>query len=214
MAEEFAFPGRLISVDGSRGKDVNAAAAAVAAGLRKSGVECAISRWDASGLFGELSVAAHDDQHISARTLSLVYAADLAFRLRWEIRPVLEAGGTVVAAAYVETAITFGSSCGLSDEWLRELLRFAPAAHLRGRAEERKTDRAWKRRRDRGYPEYAAMILNASSPRTASRRTRRDMIRRLDEMRGRRTFALNKKGIAAIVKAATGTPPAGSRRSA
>ena len=42
------------------------------------------------------------------RTLALVYAADLAFRLRWEIRPVLDAGGVVVASPYVETAVAFG----------------------------------------------------------------------------------------------------------
>jgi len=214
MAQELTAPGRLITVDGSRGKDVDAAAADVAAGLRKAGVDCAISRWDASGLFGELSVAARGDRNISARTLSLVYAADLAFRLRWEIRPVLEAGGTVVAAAYIETAVSFGAGCGLREDWLRQLLRFAPEGDLRGRSEERKSGRPWKRRADRGYPEYAAMLLDASSAGTTSKRTRQDMIRMLDEMRGRRTFKLTKKGIAAMVTAATGTRPDGRRRSA
>jgi hypothetical protein len=214
MAQEITVAGRLISVDGSRGKDVNAAAAAIAAAIRKTGVDCAISRWDASGLFGELLVAAPYEQDASVRTLSLVYAADLAFRLRWEIRPVLDAGGIVVAAGYVETAVAFGASCGLSEEWLRQLLRFAPAADLRGRSEERKSARPWKRRTDRGYPEYAARMVAASAANTASKRTRQDMIRRLDELRGRRTFTLTKKGIAAIVEAATGSRPAAPRRSA
>ena len=40
--------------------------------------------------------------------LLLLYAADLAFRLRWEIRPALAEGYTVVAAPYVETAVAFG----------------------------------------------------------------------------------------------------------
>lgn len=214
MAQAITPPGRLISVDGSRGKDIDAAAAAVAAALRKAGADCAISRWDASGLFGELLVAAPYEQDASVRTLSLVYAADLAFRLRWEIRPVLDAGGIVVAAGYVETAVAFGGSCGLSEDWLRQLLRFAPPADLRGRSEERKSARPWKRRVDRGYAEYAAKMVGASPAKVASKRTRQDMIRRLDELRGRRTFTLSKKGIASIVQAATGSRPAGSRRSA
>lgn len=214
MAQKVTVAGRLISVDGSRGKDVDAAAAAIAEGLRDAGVGCAVSRWDASGLFGELSMAARGDQKVSARTLSLVFAADLAFRLRWEIRPVLEAGGVVVAAAYVETAVAFGASCGLGEDWLRELLRFAPGADLRGRIEERKRGRPWKRRPDRGYSEYAAMVLDAASPAGLPKRARQDMMRRLDEMRGCRTFTLTKKGIASIVKAATGTRPDAPRRSA
>jgi hypothetical protein len=214
MAKKIAAPGRLISVDGSRGKDVNAAAAAIAAALGKAGVACAVSRWDASGLFGELSVGARHEDNISARTLALVYAADLAFRLRWEIRPVLEAGGVVIAAAYVDTAVAFGASCGLKEDWIRKLLRFAPAAGLRARSEERKRGRAWKRRADRGYPEYGAMILARSAPRTSSKRARQDMIRRLDAMNARRTFVVTKQGVDAIVKSAIGTRPGARRRSA
>ena len=50
----------------------------------------------------------------SPRTLLLLYAADLAFRLRWEIRPALDAGQTVIAAPYLDTAFAFGRACGLS----------------------------------------------------------------------------------------------------
>ena len=96
MADQSEYRGRLIAVDGSRGKDTSAAAAAVVAALKAKKIECALSRFDASGLFGELAAAARANRHVSARTLTLVYAADLAFRLRWEIRPVLEAGGVVV----------------------------------------------------------------------------------------------------------------------
>jgi hypothetical protein len=206
MADQVTYPGRLIAIDGSRGKDVNASADAVAAGLRQAGIECVVSRWDASGLFGDLAVAAKSNRNISTRTLSLVYAADLAFRLRWEIRPVLEAGGVVVASQYVETAIAFGAACGLREEWLRELLRFAPAADLRGRAEERKIDRPWKRRTDRGYPEYGAVMLDASAPRKASKRAREKMMQMLDLVRGRKIYQLKGKGLAALVATATGSP--------
>ncbi len=213
MADTIKYSGRLIAVDGSRGKDVAAAANAVAAELERRGVECGISRWDASGLFSELA-ASRDSRTISVRALSLVYAADLAFRLRWEIRPVLEAGGVVIAASYLDTAAAFGVGCGLSGAWLRELMRFAPAPHFQARARERKIDRPWKPRLDRGYAEYAALMLETSPAGAVSKDARRAMMTALDDARGRKVFELNDRGITALGKALTDSRKAASRRSA
>ena len=47
------------------------------------------------------------------RTLLLLYAADLAFRLRWEIAPALDEGRLVIAAPYVATPIALGQAAGL-----------------------------------------------------------------------------------------------------
>lgn len=212
MADQDKHPGRLIVIDGSRGKDTAAGADAVVAALKRDGIECAISRWDASGLFGELAAAARGERDISPRTLALVYAADLAFRLRWEIKPVLEAGGVVVAASYVETAVALGAACGLDESWIRQLLRFAPRPDHRGRALERKIDSPWKRRTDRGYPEYCAALLEGSSVR-ASRRARRDMMALLDRPHGRKVFRLTEKGAASLAAAVTDSRKAASRRS-
>lgn len=85
-----------------------------------------ISWWDASGLFEQLVIAEADAGLPSPRTLLLLYAADLAFRLRWEIEPTLAEGKTVVAAPYVETAIAFGRAAGLAGGWLTSLFSFAP----------------------------------------------------------------------------------------
>jgi len=208
MADQVTYPGRLIAVDGSRGKDVNAAANAIASALKASGVECAISRWDASGLFTELAAGARNDRNISMRSLSLIYAADLAFRLRWEIRPVLEAGGVIIAASYIETVVAFGGSCGLDEQWIRQLLRFAPEPAIHGRSEERKTRRPWKRRTDRGYCEFAAVMLDVSAPGRASHAARRVMISKLDHPRGHTAVELDGKGIARVAKQITGRKPA------
>jgi hypothetical protein len=116
--------GSLISVDGVDAAAVLAAARAVLGARSRGG----ISRWDASGIFQELAVADAAAGTASARTLLLLYAADLAFRLRWQIRPALAAGRTVVAAPYVETAIAFGRASGLQAGWLTNLFRFAPRA--------------------------------------------------------------------------------------
>ncbi len=201
MAQETQSPGRLIAIDGSRGADVVKAAASLVEELRQRGVACAVSRWDASGLFGELAQAG-EPAAVSPRTLSLVYAADLAFRLRWEIRPALDTGAVVIAAPYVETAIAFGAGCGLPEQWLRELLRFAPPPDVQGLATERKLHRAWKPRLDRGYAEYCAALFEASAPRLLSKKTRAQVIAALEAARGKRVYQLSGNGVAQAAKAA------------
>jgi hypothetical protein len=112
----------LIAIDGVDGAAL-LTAAREALGARGPG---GISRWDASGVFQDLAVADANAGAPSARTLLLLYAADLAFRLRWQIRPALAEGRTVVAAPYVDTAIAFGRAAGLKAGWLANLFRFAP----------------------------------------------------------------------------------------
>ncbi|HEX6176812.1 MAG TPA: hypothetical protein VF057_00525 [Thermoanaerobaculia bacterium] len=213
MADQVEHQGRLIAIDGTRGKDIGAAAAAVIDALKQRSVACAISRFDASGLFGELTAAGRGDRNISARTLTLVYAADLAFRLRWEIRPVLESGGIVIAAPYTETAIAFGSAAGLEEAWIRELLRFAPKPGYRSRAEEKKVGRGWKPRLDRGYAEYCVAMLGASSQKVARKRVRRDAMALLHRPKERKIYRLTDNGVAELVKAVTGNRRDAARRS-
>jgi hypothetical protein len=115
---------RLIAVDGID------AAAVIAAAKRLIGPgRAGISHWDASGVFQELDVAGPIAGAPGPRTLLLLYAADLAFRLRWEIRPALAEGRTVVAAPYVQTAVAFGRAAGVPAGWLDNLFRFAPRPH-------------------------------------------------------------------------------------
>ena len=114
--------GTLIAVDGVDAAAVLAAARAALAARSRGG----ISRWDASGVFQDLAVADAAAGTPSPRTLLLLYAADLAFRLRWQIRPALAEGQTVVAAPYIDTAVAFGRAAGLSATWLTNLFRFAP----------------------------------------------------------------------------------------
>ena len=114
----------LIAVDGVNGAAVTSAGRRVLAkhGRRRRG---GVSGWDASGLFEQLVVAEKEAGSASARTLLLLYAADLAFRLRWQIEPALAAGKVVVAAPYVDTAVAFGRAAGLRGGWLTNLFQFA-----------------------------------------------------------------------------------------
>jgi hypothetical protein len=115
----------LVAVDGVNGAAVLDAARAEI-GRVPRGKRGGISQWDASGVFDDLTIADATAGRASARTLLLLYAADLSFRLRWEITPTLAEGRTVVAAPYVDTAIAFGLAAGLPKAWLANLFQFAP----------------------------------------------------------------------------------------
>lgn len=117
--------GRLIAVDGIDGAALLESARDALAGISRP-LRGGVSRWDASGVFHELAMADGEAGILSPRTLLLLYAADLAFRLRWEIRPAIDEGRTIVAAPYVDTAVAFGRAVGLPSAWLANLFRFAP----------------------------------------------------------------------------------------
>ena len=140
--------GTLIAVDGVNGAAVVATARKV---LNRSGRRrgAGLSRWDASGLFEQLVVAEREAGGASARTLLLLYAADLAFRLRWEIEPALAEGQTVVAAPYVDTAFAFGRAVGLRGGWLKNLFQFALPP-----AERREVTTAAARSSGKGFVEF------------------------------------------------------------
>jgi hypothetical protein len=127
--------------------------------------------WDASGVFEELAVAGDEAGTPSARTLLLLYAADLAFRLRWEVRPALADGRTVVAAPYVDTAIAFGLAAGISRDWLKDLFLFAPKP-----SEARRVDPRGHSAMGDGFVEFASARCTAAQ--RARRRTRQRLIAR------------------------------------
>ncbi len=202
MAE--AKSGRLIAIDGAQGNDVADAAAGVYDRLTDGGTTAGVSRWDASGLFSDVVSAPAVERDVSPRTLVLLYAADLAFRLRWEIGPSLEQGLVVVAAPYVTTAMSFGLATGLSNEWLSALFRFAPVPArtvvLRGR----KWNRTWKRKPERGFAECCATLLGDTPEGFSRKKTRAAMVKALSEAaetHGRRFRGRDLRALAADLTA-------------
>jgi hypothetical protein len=173
MAAATPAPGRLIAVDATRGADIRTEAARVADDLRARGIDCAISRWDASGMFEDLLAGPVAGRQVSPRMLALLYAADLVFRLRWEIGPALAAGRVVIAAPYVDTAVAVGVGLGLPDAWLLDVLRFAPMPDAARAAPERRRDAGWRPRPDRGYAECCATLLDGAPTALRKRRARR-----------------------------------------
>lgn len=114
--------GQLLSLDVVEGRDALPSAKKL---LKSYPAEGGISSWDASKIFLEMN-GLESGERPSPRNLVLLYAADLFFRLRWEIIPGLEAGRCIVAAPYVETPFAFGMLAGLPKKWLTGVFGFAP----------------------------------------------------------------------------------------
>jgi hypothetical protein len=158
LSRDSVLKGRLIAVEGAQGHYVGAAARFL---QRYSKDGTGISAWDASGIFYELRCGNSGASGLSPKALLLLYAADLAFRLRWDIRPALEEGRSVIAAPYVESAVAFGRAAGLPHRWLVQLFRFAIKPHvcyrIRGRSESARVEPT------AGYLEFCCSTLGASS---------------------------------------------------
>jgi thymidylate kinase len=165
-----------VAIDGAVGSDVAEAATALYDSLTERHVGAGVSRWDASGLFTDVVSAPAAQRDLSPRNVLLLYAADLAFRIRWEITPALEQGLVVVAAPYVTTAISFGLATGLSHDWLRTLFRFAPHVSRTVVLRDRKPRQAWKRKPDRGFAECCTTLLQATPEGFKRRKTRAAMV--------------------------------------
>jgi thymidylate kinase len=170
MAVDSARRAQLIAVDGVVGREIQRRAEDLRRKVRRrADVKAGISRWDASGVFYELRAAGKKALQLTPRTVLLLYAADLAFRVRWEIGPALAAGQTVIAAPYVDTAIAFGQAAGLSRKWLAELLRFAPPADARVSAGSAKKRKTAKGRAMNGFIEFATAAAKRLQQRTPAR---------------------------------------------
>jgi len=118
--------GRLIALEGSGGRSMAVASRMLERDLKREKIRTASCAWDASDIFFQMRQGQRGLPGPPPQALILIYATDLAFRLRWHIRPAMEEGLTVIAAPYVETAIGFGRGCGLPPSWLKAVFAFAP----------------------------------------------------------------------------------------
>jgi len=146
--------GQLLSLDVVEGRDAVTAAKSL---LKAKPAQRGISTWDASSIFFEMHNLEVNERP-TPRTLILLYAADLFFRLRWEIIPALAEGKCVVAVPYVETGFAFGNAVGLPKLWVKEVFRFAPKANESFRLNG--TKRAKVGNPTSGFVEFCSDVLN------------------------------------------------------
>lgn len=177
---------QLIALEGTRGTDLRKATRTIRQRLSSRKIKEGVSWWDASGVFFEVGLGKRKHRTASPRTLLLLYAADLAFRLRWEIRPALEAGQSVVAAPYLDTAFAFGRACGLPRDWMTSLFSFAPAPDESYFVLERRKSTGWKANARDGFAEFSSAVVGELSPSFAPADVRKDMIAALSAAAGRR----------------------------
>jgi thymidylate kinase len=168
--------GRLVAIEGSDSVLTAEFSTRLHESLTQRGLSVLVTRWDASALFSDFVAAPVEERDLSPRTLMLLYAADLAFRLRWEIQPALEDGHVVLATPYVATGIAFGVATGLSQDWLQALFRFTPAAARTVVLREDAPVSGWKRRPERGFGEACTTLLEATPEGFARRKTRTAMV--------------------------------------
>ena len=185
MARRSAGKGRLIAVEGTRGHDLRDAAAELWQRFEAREVHGGVSSWDASGIFSDLRVEKRKHLSLSPRTLALLYAADLVFRLRWQIRPALDQGQVIIAAPYVDTAVAFGVAEGLSRSWLTKLFAFAPPPAACYRIKERGKALRSKGKPLDGFVEFCAAILADDVAAAGSVEFRREMLAYLEELDGK-----------------------------
>jgi hypothetical protein len=180
MSLENMTRGRLIALEGARGPNVTAAAGEL---LRRAADDVQpgrISQWDASGIFRELRWSEPGTKKPSPRTLVLLYAADLAFRLRREILPALEEGRCVVAAPYVQSAVAFGTAAGLLPRWLVDLFRFAPEPQELYRFREICGETECACKPSEGYLEFCCEVLGPGPRPWDSENLRRRFVEHFD----------------------------------
>jgi hypothetical protein len=163
-SEQTVLRGRLIALEGTRGKELSEEVARLARLCEGGSDSAGWSRWDASNTFYEMRMRKAKSLSPPPRTLLLLYASDLMFRLRWEIEPALQEGRTVLAAPYVETAVALGIAIGLSKDWLSELFSFAPKADATLRLKEKKNPKKKNTKPESGFVEFCCNALAATSP--------------------------------------------------
>ena len=197
MARRSAGKGRLIAVEGTRGHELRDAAAELWQRYEVRDVPGGVSSWDASGIFSDLRVEKRKHLSLSPRTLVLLYAADLVFRLRWQIRPALDQDQVIIAAPYVDTAVAFGVAGGLPGPWLTKLFAFAPTPDACYRIKERDKASRTKAKPLDGYAEFCAAILaDDAAPAGPSELHRRMAAYLEEEERKNRCPRLTKRVIA------------------
>lgn len=193
--------GRIVAIDGVSGFAVTEAAERLVKLLGERDAVCGLSRWDASGLFGDVTAAPIAERDVSPRTLALLFAADLAFRLRWEIEPALAQGHTVIVAPYLVTLVALGAATGLSREWLQTLLRFAPKPARTLVLRDRRAHRRWKRKPTAGFAECCATLLETGPGGFARKRARAVMVNALEAAADRHGGLIRKRDLKEVAAA-------------
>src|SRR5271168_271052 len=120
------YPGALVVVEGIDGSGKSTQLYLLKRWLEIGGYRLHFTEWNSSELVKSATKRGKQRRLLTPVTFSLLHAADFADRCERQILPLLHSGYLVLADRYIYTAFARDSARGCSNEWLRNLYRFAP----------------------------------------------------------------------------------------
>jgi len=117
--------GKLIIVEGADCSGRSSQIALLKVWLEANGHAVMDTGLRRSGLVGEAIEEAKQGHTLGKKTMSLLYATDLADQLENKIIPALKAGFVVLADRYIFTLMVRDLARGADKQWLKELFGFA-----------------------------------------------------------------------------------------
>jgi dTMP kinase len=117
--------GKLIIVEGADCSGRSSQIAMLKVWLEANGHAVMDTGLRRSGLVGEAIEEAKQGHTLGKKTMSLLYATDLADQLENKIIPALKAGFVVLADRYIFTLMVRDLARGADKQWLKELFGFA-----------------------------------------------------------------------------------------
>ena len=125
MLQKNKYPGKLIVVEGIDGSGKSTQIDLLYKWLRLEGRSVFFTEWNSSSLVKNTTKVAKKEKMFTSTTFSLLQATDFADRWENFIRPILLAGGIVLADRYAFTAFARDVARGVDPEWVRNLYSFA-----------------------------------------------------------------------------------------
>jgi dTMP kinase len=119
------YPGKLIVVEGIDGSGKSTQIDLLFKWLHNHGHSVFFTEWNSSSLVKSTTKVAKKEKMFTPTTFSLLQATDFADRWENYMRPILKAGGIVVADRYAFTAFARDVARGVDPEWVRNLYSFA-----------------------------------------------------------------------------------------
>ncbi len=125
-AETRPYPGALVVVEGIDGSGKSTQLYLLKRWLEIGGYRVYFTEWNSSPLVKSTTKRGKQQKTLTPTTFSLLHSADFADRCDRQILPLLYSGNIVLADRYIYTAFARDGARGCSQEWLRNLYRYAP----------------------------------------------------------------------------------------
>jgi dTMP kinase len=125
VLQKHKYPGKLIVVEGIDGSGKSTQIDLLYKWLRAEGRSVFFTEWNSSSLVKNTTKVAKKEKMFTPTTFSLLQATDFADRWENFMRPILLAGGIVLADRYAFTAFARDVARGVDPEWVRNLYSFA-----------------------------------------------------------------------------------------